>query len=98
MSKKTKRAVLIGFGTAILYSAVKGNGVFNKPRFYFVYNALKKYLSSNHPLSNMGEIVRTKNGWSCIINDSGKSFVVNISKSEDGTYLFSESRLKEDNL
>jgi len=98
MSKKTKKAVLIGLGTALLYSAVKGNGIFNKPRFYFVYKALEKYLSSNHADSNIGEIVKTKNGWSCIVNDKGKSFVVNISKAVDGNYLFSESELKEDNL
>ena len=92
-NSKSKKAILLGIGAAVTYSFIKGNGIFNKPRFYHQHKALKKYLSSNHPNAYTGEITKTKNGWSCIINDTGRHIAVNMEKSEDGTYIFSEQSI-----
>ena len=88
---KTKKAVLIGLSAAVAYSFIKGNGVFNKPRFYQQHKAVQKYLSSNHESAYVGEIVKTKGGWSCIVNDMGRKFVLNMEKTSDGSYVFSET-------
>ena len=90
---KTKKAVLFGLGAAVCYSFIKGNGVFNKPRFYKEHKAVSKYLSSNHANAYVGEIVKTKNGWSCIVNDMGKRFVLNFEKTSKGDYIFSENEI-----
>lgn len=88
--KKTNKALLIGIAAAGAYHFIKGNGIFNKPRFYYQHKAVEKYLSSNHENANVGEIVKTKSGWSCIVNDNSYQFVLNISRTDDGTYIFSE--------
>lgn len=91
--RKTKKALLAGIAAAGAYHFIKGNGIFNKPRFYFQHKAVKKYLSSNHANAYVGEIVKTKSGWTCVVNDNSYRFVLNISQTNDGTYIFSEEKI-----
>ena len=93
LNKNTKKAILIGIGTAAAYNFVIGKGIFNKPRFYHQHKAVKKYLSSSYPEAVTGDIFKTFDGWSCIVNDNGVSFVLNITKTFDGDYIFSRSEL-----
>lgn len=92
MKKLSKRnAALLGGGAAVAYSFIKGIGIFNHPRFYKEHKALKNYLKTYHPDSNTGDIVKTKTGWSCIINSRNKQILLNIEKTNDGNYVFSET-------
>ena len=94
MKKSNKKgALILGIGAALTYSFIKGNGIFNKPRFYNQHKALEKYLSSNHPDANKGDIIKTDDGYSTIINDRGVKIIVNMAKTPDGVYVFSEKPL-----
>lgn len=86
-----KKAALLGAGTALAYSIIKGKGIFNVPRFYDQHKAIKNYLETYHPKANAGDILKTKNGWCCVINANDKQILLNLEKTEDGHYLFSET-------
>ena len=93
MNKKSKKAILIGLAAAAGYSFIKGKGIFNKPRFYHQHKAMEKYLETNHPNAIAGEIVKTSGGYTTIVNDGGRNFVLNITRTEDNTYIFSEEEI-----
>ena len=82
--------MLLGIGAYVGYSFIKGHGIFNKPRFYFEHKALKKYLDTNYPESYCGDITKVDDGWLAVVNDRGHQFMIHMSKSADGTYLFME--------
>ena len=93
LGKNTKKAFLIGLGVLTAYKFSNGDGIFNKPRFFFQHKALKKYLSSTHPYAAVGEIIKTSGGWSCIINENNVSYLISLTYSSDKTYIFHESKL-----
>lgn len=88
-----KKAVLIGLGAALVYKFIKGDGIFNKPRFYSQYKAVERYLSTYHSGARAGNISTTESGWHCIVTTPEKSFLLNIHRTQDGMYLFSETDL-----
>lgn len=95
MSKKinTKKALLLGLAASVAYKAIKGEGIFNKPRFYRQHEAVKKYLSSNHPNAKTGDIIKTEDGWSCIVNVGNRNFLLYITQSNNKEFIFSEKTL-----
>ena len=88
-----KKAVLLGVGAACLYKLVKGEGVFNKPRFFQQHKAVVTYLDTYHPGAVAGNIVKNDAGWHCIVKNGTTNFVLNINKTNDGTFVFSETQL-----
>ena len=96
MSEKMtpKKAALLGAGAALIYRFAKGKGIFNKPRFYDQHKAIKNYLNTYHNGANYGDIARTKDGWVCVVNINNEQILLNVQKSEDGSYIFSEEKLK----
>ena len=95
MSKKisAKKAALLGVCAACAYKFIKGEGIFNKPRYYAQYKAVEGYLATYHPGATFTNIVKNDSGWHCIVNATDKSFVLNIHKTDDGMYLFGETDL-----
>lgn len=95
MSEKfnTKKAVLLGICAACAYKFIKGDGVFNKARFFSQTKAVENYLNTYHPGANAGKISPTESGWHCIVTTDEKSFLLNIHRTDDGVYLFSETDL-----
>ncbi len=93
LKKHTKKALLIGMGIVTAYKFTSGDGIFNTPRFYFQHKALRKYLSSSHPGAAAGSILKTSGGWSCIIRENNNSFLISITRADDGNYIFHESKL-----
>ena len=95
MSKKfdTKKAILLGLAAGVAYKAIKGEGIFNKPRFYRQHEAAKKYLSSKYPDAKTGDIIKTEDGWSCIVYLHDKNFVLYITQSNTNEFIFSEKTL-----
>lgn len=95
MSEKfsPKKAILFGICAAAAYKFVRGEGIFNKPRFYEQHKAVQNYLSTYHPDAEAGHIVKNDSGWHCIVTAPQKGFALNIHKAENGTYLFSETNL-----
>ena len=93
MKKDTKKAVLLCAGAMAAYSFVKGKSIFNYPRFYNQHKAIKNYLAAYHPDGVSGDIIKTKNGWASIIRSDDKQVLLNIEKTDDGSYLFTETEM-----
>ncbi len=89
-----KKAALLGAGAAVIYGFAKGKGIFNIPRFYSQHKAVENYLNTYHNGANHGDIIKTKNGWMCVVNIDKQQILLNIQKSEDGNYIFSEEKFK----
>lgn len=90
-----KKAALLGAGAAVIYGFAKGKGVFNKPRFYNQHKAIKNYLGTYHNGANYGDIIKTKDGWVCVVNVNNEQILLNVQKSNDGSYIFSEEKLEK---
>lgn len=88
-----KKAILIGALVACAYEFVKGEGIFNKPRYAPQHKAVDAYLSSYYTNSEHGKIIKNDTGWHCIVKTPQKSFLLNIHRTDDGMYLFSENDL-----
>ena len=72
------------------YRFYKGKGIFNKIRFKAQYEALAGYLETHHPNAICSNIVESNGGWSCIVNDDDREFVIYMTKTIGGVFLFSE--------
>ena len=90
---KAQKTFIIGTVAALGYSMIKGNGVYNKPRFFYQYRAIKKYIDATHPKAVIGDVVKTSQGWAVIVNDHGNCFLLNVTKTDDDVYLFSEEKM-----
>lgn len=88
-----KKAFLLGAAAACAYKFAKGDGIFNKPRYASQHKAVEAYLSNYYTNAEHGRIIRDDNGWHCIVKTPQKSFLLNIHRTEDGMYLFSENEV-----
>ena len=95
MSEKfsPKKALAFGICATLAYKFVKGDGIFNKPRFFEQHKAVENYLATYHPSAKTSNIVKNDSGWHCVVTTNEKSFVLNIHKTDDKTYVFSETEL-----
>ncbi len=95
--KKQKKLmwVLAGALAVGAYRATTGKGIFNKIRFKDEHDAISNYMLSNHPGAFYSDIVKTGEGWSCIINDGYDKYLLYINLSEDGTYIFAEKKIEK---
>lgn len=94
MSKKGSKLTLLA-GIAVLgaYRFYKGKGVFNKVRFKEQHQAVSDYLENHLPGAFYSEITHTDDGWSCVVNNQGKQFVLYMTKSPDGVFVFWEKEV-----
>ena len=90
--KKTgKRLMLTAAAATAVYSVAAGKGPFNKFRFKKQHEELSKYVDSNYPDCSYAPITAHSKGWASVILKSGKPIsYVYFTKSEDGTYIFTE--------
>lgn len=93
MEKNLKKAIFAGIGAAAAYSFLKGEGMFNKPRFFREYKAAEKYLSSYYENAVCSEMTKTKTGLCCVVTAQNKRFILNIHKTDKGEYVFSETAM-----
>ncbi len=93
-----KKAALLGAGAALVYGIIKGKGIFNLPRFYNQHKAIEEYLETYHNGANHGDIIKTENGWVCIVNINDKQILLNLQKTKDGNYIFSEEKLEGNSI
>ena len=93
MSKKKtgKKLMLATAAAAAIYSVAAGKGPFNKYRFKKQHQELEKYIDTNYPGCSYSPISQHGKGWASSVLKNGKpvSFVY-FTKSEDGTYIFTE--------
>ena len=75
------------------YRAVKGYGIFNKLRFAEEHNAVARYIETHHPGAVYSGIEDSGNGYSTVITDGMQSFLLHITKTENGVYVFTEKAI-----
>lgn len=92
---KRKKLLIFAAGAAAIgaYRAFRGKGAFNKIRFSAQHEAVGRYIENNHPGAFYSPIEAIGNGWSCIITDGTERYLLYITCSEDGVYIFDESRI-----
>ncbi|MBQ3124832.1 MAG: hypothetical protein IJC09_05385 [Clostridia bacterium] len=90
--KKTgKKLMLATAAIAAVYSVAAGKGPFNKYRFKKQHEELSKYVDTNYPECSYAPITVHGKGWASVILKAGKPVsYVYFTKSEDGTYIFTE--------
>lgn len=90
--KKTgKKLMLATAAIAAVYSVAAGKGPFNKYRFKKQHEELSKYVDTNYPDCSYSPITAHGKGWASAILKMGKPVsYVYFTKSEDGTYIFTE--------
>lgn len=90
--KKTgKKLMLATAAIAAAYSVAAGKGPFNKYRFKKQHEELSKYVDTNYPDCSYSPITAHSKGWASAILKAGKPVsYVYFTKSEDGTYIFTE--------
>lgn len=90
--KKTgKKLMLATAAIAAVYSVAAGKGPFNKYRFKKQHEELSKYVDTNYPDCSYSPITAHGKGWASAILKAGKPVsYVYFTKSDDGTYIFTE--------
>lgn len=91
--KKRNKLLLFAAGAAVVgaYRAFKGKGSFNKIRFADQHSAAANYVETNHPGAAYSAIEPVGEGWSCVINDGGEKYLLYLTCSDDGVYVFEEN-------
>lgn len=86
-------AALSGVAVAAIYRAVKGHGVFNRLKYPDEHSAVARYVELNHPGATYSSIQAVGESFTTIIDDGSKKFLLTITLSESGLYIFSEENL-----
>ena len=94
MKKKLTLLTVGAAAAAIAYRAVKGYGVFNRFRFSNEHQAISDYLAAHHFGASYGPVAQTGESVSTVVTTDTKQFLLLVTRSEDGIYIFSEEELK----
>lgn len=86
-------SLALGIAAVEVYRAFRGRGSFNKLRFSGQHDAVAKYIDSHHPGAIYSPIEAFGDGWSCVITDNNEKFLLYITCSNDGIYIFDENKL-----
>lgn len=95
MKKKNNKLLMLAVGTAAvgIYKAAKGKGIFNKFRFAAQHDAISKYTETHHPGASYSAIEAVGEGWSCVIYDGNEKYLLYVTCSADGIYIFEENKI-----
>lgn len=94
--KKSHRlmAVLAGAAAAGVYAAVKGKGVFNRPRFAKQHDAIQRYIDAKHKNAEYAPVETVSNGWCTVVTETdGSQFMLYMTCDKDGVFVFHEEKL-----
>lgn len=83
-------ALAIGVTAGGVYSLIRGNGIFNKPRFAPQHKAVERYLDAHYPGAVYSSIKETGSGWSCVVRDGDRQFILYLTRAKDKVYIFHE--------
>lgn len=95
IEKKKHKWLTIALGAAAIgvYRAYKGKGIFNKMRFADQHEAIAKYVDANHPGAVYSNIEAVGEGWTSVITDYPDKFLLYVTTSNDGVYIFEETKI-----
>ncbi len=93
--KQHKKWIPVAAGLVIggVYHLIRGNGVFNKPRFAAQHKAVRRYLDAHYPRAVYGKIKETGNGWSCVARADGRQFMLYITRTPGHVFIFHEQNV-----
>lgn len=94
MKKKLTLITLATAAVAIAYRASRGYGIFNRFRFSSEHQAITDYLTAHHPGATYGPIAETGDSVSTVVTDGVEKFILIVTKSDEGIYIFGEEELK----
>ena len=87
-------AMLAGAAAAGIYAAVKGKGIFNRPRFEKQHDAVERYLDAKYKNAEYSPIEAASNGWCTVVTEAdGAQFVLYMTCDENGVFVFEEERI-----
>ncbi len=86
-------AALSGIAVAAGYRIIKGHGVYNRIKFKDEHNAISHYLETNHPNATYSAITNTGDGYYTIVTNGSEKFMLTVTKTEDGMYIYHEDNL-----
>lgn len=94
MKKQQKKHpwLIVAAGLAVggVYHLVRGNGILNKPRFAKQHDAVRRYLEGHYPGAVYSSIKEAGNGWSCVVRHGDTQFILYLTRSDEGVYIFHE--------
>ncbi len=94
MKKKLTLLTAATAAVALTYRAAKGYGIFNRFRFSSEHQAIKDYLAAHRPNATYGPLGQTGDSVSTVVTDGNEKFILLITKSDSGIYIFSEEELR----
>lgn len=87
-------AVLAGAAAAGVYAAVRGKGVFNRPRFARQHDAIERYIDAKHKNAEYAPVEQIANGWCTVVTETdGRQFILYLTCGEDGVFVFHEDNI-----
>lgn len=87
-------AVLVGAAAAGIYAAVRGKGIFNRPRFKKQHDAIERYIEAKHKNAQYSPVEQISNGWCTVVTEfDGTQFMLYMTCDENGVFVFHEEKL-----
>lgn len=86
-------AVAAGVAASGIYNMVRGNGIFNRPRFAAQHRAVAQYLEGRYPGAVYSQIKETGNGWSCVVRHGSRQFILYLTRTDEKIYIFHEGNV-----
>lgn len=92
--KKRNAAMLMSITALGVYSAVRGKGIFNKPRFREQHHVISRYVEAHYPGAVYSPIESAHKGYLTVIRRIGKPKIMLYAyKTSAGVYVFEESQV-----
>lgn len=86
-------AALSGVAVAAVYKAVKGHGVFNRIKYPDEHSAISRYVELNHSGASYSTVQPVGESFTTIVDDGSKKYLLTVTPSENGVYIFNEENL-----
>ncbi len=96
---KKKLSAIFALSTAAVtvagigYKLLKGHNIINRVKFNEEHKAVARYVEANHPNATYSEIRDTGDSHITIITDGEYKYLLTVTKSNDGTYIYQEEDL-----
>ncbi len=84
-------SVLTAAAVTTVYSAVRGKGIFNAPRFKRQHTAIGRYVETHYPGGFYDPIQAADFGWMTTIRTPNRQrILLLVTETKDGVFIFKE--------
>ncbi len=89
--------LMLAAGVYVCYSAQKGKGVFNKPRFKKQHEAISRYIETAHNGAHYDPIYAAGSGWATTIHTLDNRrialYIIKNDHPDEKGYIFTEREI-----